>query len=97
MGILKEKELPYAYALVAGVLREGKDNSLTSKEIIKLLGWKGNDKRNLLRIIKELINKHGYVIGASRTGQQRGYYLMITDEELSDSLRPYNAQRGGHV
>lgn len=87
-----KKDLPLAHELVAGVLREGKDNSLTSKEIIKLLGWNGNERRSLFHIIQELINEYDYIIGTSRSGVHRGYYLITNSDELVDTLRPYNAQ-----
>lgn len=87
-----KKDLPHGYALVASVLKEGKENSLTSKEIIKILGWKDNDQRNVFHIVEQLIKKHGYVIGSSRKGDNKGYYLISNDDEYIETMRTYNAQ-----
>jgi Ser-tRNA(Ala) deacylase AlaX len=88
----KQKSLPPGYALVESVLREGKENSKTSKQIIRELGWQSKDHRTVLHIMEQLITKYGYLIGSSRKGQHKGYYLIETEEEYKETMRTYNAQ-----
>lgn len=87
-----EKEIPFNYELVASLLKEGKDNAITSKQIIKQLGWKGNDQRNVFHIVEQLIKNHGYLIGSSRKGEYKGYYLISNDDEYMETMRTYNSQ-----
>lgn len=87
----KQKDvLPYNYAIVASVLREGKDNAITTKDIMNFTGIK--DKRSIHEIIERLVVKYGYCIGSSRSGFKKGYYLISNKDELKDTLRTYNAQ-----
>lgn len=87
----KQKDvLPYNYAIVASVLREGKDNAITTKDIMNFTGI--NDKRSIHEIIEQLIVKYGYCIGSSRSGFTKGYYLISSKDELKDTLLTYNAQ-----
>jgi hypothetical protein len=87
-----KKDLPPGYTLLASVLREGKQNSLTTTEIIKALGWNSNDKRNVMHIVEQLITKHGFIIGSSRRGKHKGYYLIATEEEYRETMQTYSAQ-----
>lgn len=87
-----KKDLPHNYALLVSVLREGKENCLTSKEIIRRLGWKDNEQRNVFHIVEQLVNKYGYLIGASRKGHKRGYYLIANDDEFFETAKTYNKQ-----
>lgn len=86
------KEIPPGYLTLASVLLEGKDNAKTSTQIIKDLGWDDNDKRNVFHIVEQLIKKHGYLIGSSRKGTNKGYYLIATEDEYVETMRTYNAQ-----
>lgn len=86
------KNIPPAYLTLASVLCEGKENSKTSKEIIKALGWNSNDSRNVFHIVQELITKYGYLIGSSRKGEHRGYYIISNDDEFTETMKTYNAQ-----
>lgn len=81
-----KKDLPHNYALVVSVLREGKENAITSKEIIKRLGWKNHGQRNVFNIIKGLIEEYGYLIGSSRKGESRGYYLISNFAEFEETV-----------
>lgn len=85
-----KKALPRNYALVASVLREGKENSITTTDIMRFTGIK--DKRSIHEIIEQLILKYGFVIGSSRKGKYKGYYLISNKEELKETLYTYNAQ-----
>lgn len=82
-----KKDLPYNYALFAAVLKEGKENSLTISEIIQRLGWKENDRRNIYHIVNRLIVEYGYLIGSSRNGVNRGYYLISNHDEYKETIR----------
>lgn len=86
----QKKALPRNYALVASVLREGKENSITATDIMRFTGIK--DKRSIHEIIEQLILKYGFVIGSSRKGEYKGYYLISNKEELKETLYTYNAQ-----
>lgn len=84
------ESLPETYLAVVGVLREGKAEAITSTDILRLTGLK--DQRNIYEIIEQLIIQHGYAIGASRTGEHKGYYLISNQKELRESLHSYNEQ-----
>lgn len=86
----KKNSLPYNYKLVESVLREGKQSATTTRDILTLTGLK--DQRQIHEIIEQLIMKYGYVIGASRKGKYRGYYLVSNQDELKDTLHSYNEQ-----
>lgn len=86
----QKKYLPAMYAAVAGVLREGKAEAVTSKDIVMLTG--ASSKRDVMEIIEQLVVKHGYVIGSSRRGEHRGYYLISNASELQETLHTYNEQ-----
>ena len=92
--LVAEKEkinsLPVKYKVVADLLREGQAKAITSTDIMKLAGI--DSKRDVMEIIEQLINKYGRVIGASRNGEFRGYYLIASDAELKDALHSYNEQ-----
>lgn len=92
MTITKEvhtKSLPEKYKAVVGVLREGRENATTTSTIMMLTGIKG--KRDVYEIIEQLILKHGYVIGASRTGEHRGYFLITNHKEYTDTMNTRSA------
>ncbi|HSH51420.1 MAG TPA: hypothetical protein VK982_06820, partial [Bacteroidales bacterium] len=84
------KNLPSKYRAVASVLREGKERAILSQDIMKLADLK--DKRQVHEIIEQLILKHGFVIGASRRGEHRGYYLISNYEEFKETADTYNEQ-----
>lgn len=86
----KKNNLPHKYKLVASVLREGKGKSITTNDIMKFTGIK--NKRDVHEIIEQLVVKYGYVIGSSRKGHRRGYYLISNNDELKETLYTYNRQ-----
>lgn len=85
--VKRKKDLPLNYALVASVLREGKENSLTSTQIIQRLGWSDNSRRNVFHIINRLIEEHGYLIGSSRKGEHKGFFLISNHDEFMETVR----------
>jgi hypothetical protein len=88
----ENKNIPLTYQTLASVLREGKENCKTSKEIIKALGWNSNDSRRIFHIVEELITKYGYLIGSSRKGEHRGYYIISNFDEYLETMKTYNSQ-----
>ncbi|MBM7581075.1 hypothetical protein [Jeotgalibacillus terrae] len=72
------KELPLDHRRVVDFLREGKENTTTSKYIAQLTGFTTVRVRS---IIRDLIVKYGYVIGASNEVDSQGYYIPVTAEE----------------
>jgi hypothetical protein len=92
-----KKILPRNFSLVAAMLKEGKENAITTKEIIKRLGWKGNDQRNVFHIINRLIEEHGYLIGSSRKGESRGYYLISNIAELDETVKVAEKQANSEL
>lgn len=85
-----DESLPFRYKTLASLLRGGSQNAITSTDIMKLSGI--DSKRDVMEIIEQLIMKYGYCIGTSRRGPNKGYYLITDPDELSKTLRTYNAQ-----
>lgn len=86
-----KNELPKGYQRLVEVLGEGKENSKTTKQIIKEMNMPGNDVRNVRHIVEQLIKKHGYLIGSSRKGN-KGYYLITSHDEFKETIQTYNSQ-----
>jgi hypothetical protein len=86
-----KKEIPPGYQRLVDVLLEGKENAKTTTEIIKAMGIKDNDKRNVMHIVEQLVTKYGYLIGSSRRGH-KGYYIISNDDEYRETLHTYNSQ-----
>jgi len=76
------KNLPEKYRIVAESIRVGKRNATLLSDIMILADIK--DKRQAYLIIEELINKYGYVIGASKTGKYKGYYIPANEREFKE-------------
>lgn len=85
-----KKSLPHKYRLVADVLGEGKQSAKTTKNIMQATGLKS--KRDVMEIIERLIIKYGYIIGSSRQGEHKGYYLIQNKSELKETLFTFNNQ-----
>lgn len=83
-------DLPDTHKTVLAVLRKGMAQAITTADIQRLTGFK--DRRIIYEIIEQLVVKYGCVIGASRTGEFKGYYLISSQKELQDSLYSYNVQ-----
>lgn len=78
------EQLPVDYQIVLSVLRYGLENAQTGDEIIKHAQIA--DVRTLNLIVANLIEKHGYCIGTSRSGKYRGYYLVNNQAELGQTV-----------
>ena len=74
------EQLPEVYQEILGFLRKGLENARTGEQLMKLAQIK--DLRLFSLIIAELIERHGYCIGTSRSGEYRGYYFITCEEEL---------------
>lgn len=84
--------IPPGYARLLSVLIPGKENAKTSEDIVLAMGWSQHDKRQVFHIIEVLIKKYGCLIGSSRKGENKGYYLIETHEEYVETMQTYNAQ-----
>lgn len=84
------KELPHNYQQVISVLGIGKHKAITNERIRRITGIQ--DSRSIYQIIEDLINSYGYVIGASRHGEFKGYYLIENKQELKETLFSFTNQ-----
>lgn len=74
--------LPEKHEIVAQSIREGKENATLLSDIMIIADIK--DRRKAHQIIEDLINLHGYVIGASKHGENRGYYKPANEAEFNE-------------
>ena len=68
---------------VLSLIRQGKENAITVKDIISVIG--GNDEE-IRGIVWRLIEKHGYLIGSSNHIGRSGYYRPETNEEKEEAV-----------
>ncbi|MCI0764785.1 hypothetical protein [Bacillus sp. TL12] len=68
---------------VLSLIRQGKENAITVKDIISVIG--GNDEE-IRAIVRRLIEKHGYLIGSSNHIGRSGYYCPETNEEKEEAV-----------
>ncbi|WP_369901800.1 hypothetical protein [Bacillus manliponensis] len=68
---------------VLSLIRQGKENAITVKDIISVIG--GNDEE-IRGIVRRLIEKHGYLIGSSNHIGRSGYYRPETNEEKEEAV-----------
>lgn len=78
----KKKNLPKKHKVVADCIRVGKENATLLSDIMIIADIK--DRRQAHIIIEQLINDYGYVIGASREGTFRGYYIPANEREFNE-------------
>jgi len=77
----KTKAFPsLKHRIVAESIRTGKHNATLLSDIMIIADIE--DKRQAYTIIEELINDYGYVIGASKSGKYRGYYIPASRREF---------------
>lgn len=76
------KSLPEKYRIVAESIRVGKENATLLSDIMIIADIK--DRRQAYIIIEDLINKYGYVIGASKHGKYKGYYIPANETEFKE-------------
>jgi len=77
-----KKSLPKKHKVVADCIRVGKENATLLSDIMMIADIK--DRRQAHIIIEQLINDYGYVIGASREGSFRGYYIPANKQEFKE-------------
>lgn len=89
-----KKRLTETESIILDSLRLGAENSTTTKHLLSVLGWTNspNNVRRLREIIQTLRLRHKVPILAIRNGQNRGYFIAETVEELSAFLAPLKAQ-----
>ncbi|MDR4914112.1 hypothetical protein RGU76_03055 [Bacillus pseudomycoides] len=68
---------------ILSLIRHGKENAITVKEIISLIG--GTDEE-IRAIVRRLIEKHGYLVGSSNRIGRSGYYRPETIEEKAEAV-----------
>lgn len=78
----EEEYLPKKYKVLADSIRVGKQNAILLDDLMIIAQI--SDKRSAYQIVEDLINKHGYVIGASKTGEHKGYYIPANEEEFNE-------------
>lgn len=78
----KSKNLPEPHKTVASLIRVGKVNATLLSDIMSIAEIE--DRRTAYKVIEDLINKHGYVIGASKSGEFKGYYIPANEAEFQE-------------
>jgi len=85
----KIKCLPEKHKVVADCIQIGKENATLLSDIMIIADI--NDRRQAHIIIEQLINDYGYVIGASRKGEHKGYYIPANDREFKEITDTFKA------
>ena len=84
MQVVKEKtinNLPTEkHRIVAESIRVGRHNATLLSDIMSIAEI--DDRRTAYQIIEDLINKYGYVIVASRSGEYKGYFYPANEMEF---------------
>lgn len=78
----REKHLSEKYQVVADCIRVGKQNATLLSDIMTIADIK--ERRKAYQIIEDLINQYGYVIGASKHGEYKGYYKPANEAEFKE-------------
>ncbi len=89
-----KKKMTANESIILDSLKLGAENLTTTKYLLNVLGWDDSPKnvRRLREIIQTLRLRHKVPILAIRNGQNRGYFIAETVEELSAFLAPLKAQ-----
>lgn len=89
-----KKKMTENESIILDSLKVGAENLTTTKHLLSVLGWADSPKnvRRLREIIQTLRLKHKVPILAIRNGQNSGYFIAETTEELSAHLAPLKAQ-----
>jgi len=84
MTLCKENKntLPVKHQIVGNLIRKGKENATLLSDIMIVADIQ--DRRNAYQIIEDLVVKHGYVIGGSKSGEFKGYYIPANDKEFNE-------------
>lgn len=75
-------KLPKDYQRLLNVLRDGGENAQSAKELEQILGF---STRQIGSMTADLVNNHGYCIGASRSAPH-GYYILQEETDLQATL-----------
>lgn len=78
----KRESMPKIHEQFASLLREGKEQATLMNDIMPVLNIR--EKRQAYQIVEDLINKYYYPIGASRSGEHRGYFIISSEYELKE-------------
>jgi hypothetical protein len=84
MNKVKEKDLPTGHRKVLSLIRHGKANATTVKEILTLVG--GTDKE-IRKTVQELVVKYGFLIGTSNEIGMQGFYLIENEDERKAAIK----------
>lgn len=78
----KRESMPKVHKRFANLMREGKEQAILTSDLVAVLGIQ--DNRQARQIANDLINKYYYPIGASRSGEHRGYFIISSEDELKE-------------
>ncbi len=89
-----KKKMTENESIILDSLKVGAENLTTTKHLLSALGlpYSSNNVRRLREIIQSLRLRHKVPILAIRNGQNRGYFIAETTEELLALLAPLKAQ-----
>lgn len=79
----KIEDLPLWERQVLSLIRHGKANSITVKEIISVIG--GTDYQ-VRKTVNHLIQKHKYLIGTNNGMKHPGFFFPQTEEEKEEAV-----------
>lgn len=88
---VKEKtyNLPNEHRQVLNVIRNTSNKYITKTKLLNQLGYEYNssNERWLRRVINSLVYDYGYPIGCSYKPSERGYYIIMTEQEKQQAMR----------
>ena len=80
---MRKNRLQEAEMAVLAILKKGRANAMTGKEIATITGYKS---RLIYSAISNLVIRYGVPIVGARVGSRNGYYIAETREELLEGL-----------
>ncbi|MEB3642976.1 hypothetical protein [Streptococcus salivarius] len=80
---MRKNRLQEAEMAVLAILKKGRANAMTGKEIATITGYKS---RLIYSAISNLVIRYGVPIVGARVGIRNGYYIAETREELLEGL-----------
>lgn len=80
---MKKNRLHEAEMAVLAILKKGRANATTGKELATITGYKS---RLIYSAISNLVIRYGVPIIGARVGTHNGYYIAETREELLEGL-----------
>ncbi|WRM68765.1 pathogenicity island protein [Staphylococcus aureus] len=81
--------LPTEHLQVFNVIKNTSNKYITKTKILNQLGYEYNssNERWLRRVINSLVYDYGYPIGCSYKPSERGYYIIMTEQEKQQAMR----------